>query len=75
LLITVVVTLDPLILGYAGGQPDPVLETLAMCAMCVGYVRGLGYIPRQRGWQWVFSSAACYLSLALALLRMAANRN
>jgi len=55
----------PLLVGQASG-PDHLFLTLLLWGMSVGFVRGVGLVPGQRFWRWLFSGWTCALSLLLA---------
>lgn len=61
-------TLYPLLFADASGQADHRLATLIFWAMSAGLIRGVGYIPAHWLWRWLFSAAAAFSALGLALL-------
>ena len=58
----------PLLMTRASGQADHGLAMLLFWAMSAGFVRGVGFVPRARGWRWLLSGSACALALLLAAL-------
>lgn len=68
LLVTVVLTVYPPLLVQASGKADHVAATLALWSMSAGYVRGVGFIPRNPLFRHLFSSPTCLLSLLLAVV-------
>lgn len=64
-------TAYPLLFARAGGRADHGLALLLFWAMSAGFVRGVGFVPRQRAWRVLFSGWACLAALALAALRLA----
>jgi cyd operon protein YbgE len=70
LAIMVGVTLYPQLLADATGRADH-LAALALCwAMSAGYVSGVGFRPRRRLLQAVFSAWMVPAGVLLAVLRM-----
>ena len=61
-------TVYPLLMTRASGQADHGLAMLLFWAMSAGFVRGVGFVPRARGWRWLLSGSACALALLLAAL-------
>ena len=61
-------TAYPLVFARADGRADHGLALLLFWAMSAGFVRGVGFIPRHRAWQVLFSGWACLAALALAAL-------
>lgn len=62
------ITLYPPLLANANGKADHGLASLLFLAMSSGFVRGVGFVPHAHIWRSLFSVAACYAALALALL-------
>ena len=65
-------TAYPLLLARPNGQADHGLAALLFWAMSAGFVRGVGFVPRQPVWRLLFSGRACLVALALAALALAA---
>lgn len=42
-------------LSRANGQADHLAALLACMAMSIGFIRGVGFVPRHRVWQWLCS--------------------
>lgn len=57
-------TVYPLMMAHASGRADHGLATLLFWAMSAGFVRGVGFVPRNRIWRWIFSGWACAATLA-----------
>jgi predicted membrane protein len=55
----------PLLIGQPSG-PDHLFLTLLLLGMSVGFVRGVGLVPAQKLWRWMFSGWTCALLLLLA---------
>ncbi len=55
----------PLLVGQVTG-PDHLFLTLLLLGMSVGFVRGVGLVPAQKVWRWIFSGRTCALLLLLA---------
>jgi predicted membrane protein len=51
----------------AQGRADHGLASLLFWAMAAGFVRGVGFVPRQRVWRVLLSGWACALALSLSL--------
>jgi len=62
-------TAYPWLLVRPSGHVDHGLAALLFWAMSAGFVRGVGFVPRQMPARWLLSGRACALALALALLR------
>lgn len=62
----VVLTVYPPLLTTADGKADHTLASVLLFAMCAGLVRGVGFVPRQRVWRWLFSGWAWGAALLLA---------
>ncbi len=69
--LTLTLTIYPLVLTTAAGRPDHLAATLALWAMSAGYVRGVGFVPNQRGLRLIFSTGACLLTLAASVALIA----
>jgi len=63
-------TVRPSLLVDPAGRADHLGAVLACWAMCAGFVRGVGFVPRHRLPRLIFSGSACALALALVLLRL-----
>ncbi|HEV6965671.1 cyd operon YbgE family protein [Roseateles sp.] len=61
-------TVYPRLFAQADGRADHGLAVLLFWAMSAGFVRGVGFVPRQRPWRWLFSGQACMAALVLAAL-------
>ena len=48
------------------GKADHAAATLALWSMSAGYIRGVGFVPRNRLLRVLFSTAACLVCLALS---------
>lgn len=59
-------TADPRLLADAAGRADHVLALAVFWAMTAGFVRGVGFIPRNAVLRWAFSGWACMASLVAA---------
>lgn len=69
--IMLVGTCYPPSLLTADGRVHHGLASLLFCGMSAGFVRGVGFIPQQRVWRWLFSGWAVLGCVAWALwLRM-----
>lgn len=66
--LTLTLTIYPLVLTTAAGRADHLAATLALWAMSAGYIRGVGFIPKNRGLRLLFSTGACLLTLAMAVV-------
>ena len=60
------VTAYPLVLMRANGAANEPMAMALFWAMSAGFVRGVGFIPRARVWQLVFSGWSCLAGLLLA---------
>lgn len=61
-------TLYPPLMTDAQGQADHRLAMALFWAMSAGFVRGVGFVPRNPVWRWLFSGWAVLAALGLALL-------
>jgi len=68
--ITLSITIDPRLITNDVGIPDRPGLMLLCWAMCAGFVRGVGFIPRQRVVRWLLSGSACTIALLLAVWRL-----
>ena len=59
-------TLYPPMMAAADGKVDHVLAAALFAAMSVGFVKGVGFVPRTLAWRWLFSGSTCFAALALA---------
>lgn len=71
IVITLGLTIYPLAVANAEGKADHLAATLALWAMSAGFVRGVGFVPRNHGLRLVFSTSACVLALALSIAAVA----
>jgi predicted membrane protein len=60
-------TLYPPLMARASGGADHMLATLLFWAMSAGFVRGVGFVPRQAALRWLFSGWACGAALIAAV--------
>ena len=74
IVITTVITIYPLVLTNESGQADHLAATLALWSMSAGYVRGVGFVPRNRCLRVLFSKSACVLALSIAAALIAQHR-
>jgi predicted membrane protein len=66
-------TLYPPLMADPGGGADHRLALALFWAMSAGFVRGVGFVPRQRLWRVLFSGWAVVAALgAAALIHLAA---
>lgn len=63
-------TADPRLLSDAQGKADHLAATLAGAAMAACIVRGVGFVPRQRGIRVLLSGAAAALYTGLLAGRL-----
>lgn len=61
----------PILFADAQGRADHRLAMLIFWGMSAGFVRGVGFIPRQAALRWVFSGWAMLVAIALASLHLA----
>lgn len=71
IVITLVLTIYPLVLTDAAGRADHPAAMFALWAMSAGFVRGVGFVPARRALRLLFSTPACLLSLALSVALVA----
>lgn len=71
IVITLALTIYPLVLSKADGKADHLAATLLFWAMSAGFVRGVGFVPKNRILRALLSSAACVLTLVLAVALVA----
>ena len=64
--LTLLLTIYPPILTTPAGKADHAAATLALWSMSAGFIRGVGFVPRQRVLRVLFSTGACLICLALA---------
>ncbi len=64
--LTLLLTIYPPILTTPAGKADHAAATLALWSMSAGYIRGVGFVPRNRLLRVLFSTAACLVCLALS---------
>ena len=64
--LTLLLTIYPPILTTPAGKADHAAATLALWSMSAGFIRGVGFVPRNRALRMLFSTAACLVGLALA---------
>lgn len=66
LTIMLAATLYPSLMTDSKAQADHGLALALFMAMTAGFVRGVGFIPVQPVWRWLFSGWTCLLALLLA---------
>jgi predicted membrane protein len=66
LVIMVAGTLYPPLMADAAGTADHRLAMALFWAMSAGFVRGVGFMPRQWVWRALFSGWSCAAALLLA---------
>ena len=72
LTIMVAGTLYPWLMARGNGRPDHGLAMLLLWAMSAGFVRGVGFVPRNAVARWLLSGWACAAALAsVGLMRLA----
>lgn len=71
IVITLVLTIYPLVLSKADGKADHLAATLLFWAMSAGFVRGVGFVPKHRILRPLLSSAACVLLFVLSVALVA----
>lgn len=64
------ITIRPQLLASASGRADQFAAMLLFWAMAAGFVRGVGFIPKNFALRWLFSGWSCLLGLGLALWRL-----
>ena len=69
--LALLLTVYPPILTTPAGKADHAAAMLALWAMSAGFVRGVGFIPRNRLLRVLFSTAACFICLALSVAMIA----
>ncbi len=69
--LTLLLTIYPPILTTPEGKADHAAATLALWSMSAGFIRGVGFVPRNRLLRIVFSTAACLVCLALSATMIA----
>lgn len=73
LLILIVVTVLPGVATDANGKADHTAAMLMLSAMSAGFVRGVGFIPRNLIGRVLLSGAAAVILFLLACLRLMQN--
>ena len=68
--IMVGITIRPQLLASETGRADQFAAMLLFWAMAAGFVRGVGFVPRNVVWRWLFSGIASLIGLGLALFRL-----
>ncbi|WP_235027122.1 cyd operon YbgE family protein [Cognatazoarcus halotolerans] len=68
--LTLGITIYPHVLTGADGRADHLATMLAMWAMSAGFVRGTGFVPRNRALRIALSGWACLAALVLAGIRL-----
>lgn len=68
--IMLLVTIWPGALADRDGEADHLAAFMLFLAMSAGFVSGVGFQPRFVLWRWLFSPAACFLGIALTLVRL-----
>ena len=66
--IMVALTIYPLMMMNPSGAVDHWLVMTLLWAMCVGFVRGVGFVPHTLIWRWAFSGWTWIGSLILAVV-------
>ena len=69
--LTLLLTVYPPILTTPAGKADHAAATLALWSMSAGFIRGVGFVPRNRLLRVMFSTAACLVCLALSAMMIA----
>lgn len=64
--LTLLLTIYPPVLTTAAGKADHAAAMLALWSMSAGFIRGVGFVPRNRLLRALFSTTACLVGLALA---------
>ncbi|MBP8215940.1 MAG: cyd operon YbgE family protein [Propionivibrio sp.] len=72
--LTLLLTIYPPILTTSAGKADHAAATLALWSMSAGFIRGVGFVPRNRLLRVLFSTTACLVCLALAATLIAQHR-
>ena len=71
IVITLVLTIYPLVLSKADGKADHLAATLLFWAMSAGFVRGVGFVPKHRVLRLLLSTTACVLLFVLSVALVA----
>mgnify|MGYP001314723980 CR=1 FL=1 len=66
LLIMLAGTLYPPLFALGRAGADHGLAMALFMGMSAGFVRGVGFIPAEPLWRWLFSGRACLLALLIA---------
>lgn len=69
--LTMLLTIYPPILTTPAGKADHAAAMLALWSMSAGFIRGVGFVPRNRLLRIVFSTSACLVCLAVAAAMIA----
>jgi predicted membrane protein len=67
----ILLTIHPSLVCTAKGQVDYPATLLLIWAMCVGFIRGVGFVPRARPLRLAFSGVAVAGAVLLAAARLA----
>ncbi len=65
--IMIVGTLYPPMMTRSTGGADHLMATLLFWSMSAGFIRGLGFVPRNTALRWIFSGWACGAALVSAI--------
>ena len=71
IVLTLLLTIYPPILTTPAGKADHAAATLALWSMSAGFIRGVGFVPRNRLLRVLFSTAACLVCLASSITMIA----
>ena len=72
--LTLLLTIYPPILTTPAGKADHAAATLALWSMSAGFIRGVGFVPRNRVLRALFSTGACLVCLAASAAMIASHR-
>lgn len=68
--ITLAIVIYPHLLANSQQKADQFAAMLMFWSMSAGYVRGVGFIPRNKILRWLLGGTACFVALALAIIRI-----
>jgi predicted membrane protein len=66
--LTLLLTIYPLILTKITGKADHNAAYFALWSMSAGFIRGVGFIPKNKILRLLFSTSTCIITLIIAIL-------
>lgn len=62
-----IVAYPPFLINIVTDKPDHMAAMFMYWSMSAGFIRGIGFIPKNKTLSWLFGHTACFVCLLLAI--------